>query len=371
MIKVFLCSTYTDLIDERQAVIAVISELKMQHKSIEFFGAKPDRPIDACLAEVANSNVMVVIVGHKYGSLVPGRTISFAEAEYREGQRLEKICLVYMRDLTVPVLPKDFELDPKKLKALNAFCAALNGRHTVARFRAAGDLAETVRSDLLASIHFVEAKRTGRDEPRQNHSALLIELENLVTSALAEGAREALVLSAVRGALADLRRRPPIRPGRIASAWTSFLKAISKSAGEEQPWVFFSYAHPAAPVIHSVARELRKLKVRVWIDQLELVPGDTLRAEIERGLDRASALVFFASKASLESTWARHELDFFLANRLSSAGGPPIIPVLLEDVALPALMRDILYIDMRVHDAREAALRIAATVRHVAIEQIR
>jgi hypothetical protein len=69
--------------------------------------------------------------------------------------------------------------------------------------------------------------------------------------------------------------------------------------------------------------------------------------------------VFFASKASLKSQWTRHELNFFMEKRLSPSGGPPVFLVLLEDVELPALMRDILYIDMRIYEAREL-VRVAA-----------
>ena len=177
--KVFLCSTYTDLVDERQAVLAAIRDLKLQHKSMEFFGAKPDRPIDACLAEVAKSNVLVVIVGHKYGSLVPGRSISFSEAEYQEGHRLNKPCLVYMRDPTIPVLPKDFESDPDKLRALETFRAVLNDHHTVASFRASKDLAQAVASDLHQTIELVETERHRQEEVAERRSAFLVELENI------------------------------------------------------------------------------------------------------------------------------------------------------------------------------------------------
>ena len=60
-----------------------------------------------------------------------------------------------------------------------------------------------------------------------------------------------------------------------------------------------------------------------------------------------------------------------MRKRVSSGGGPPVFPVLLEDVELPALMRDILYIDMRVQTPRETARRIAAAVHRVRLNEIR
>jgi hypothetical protein len=141
------------------------------------------------------------------------------------------------------VLPRDFERDPDKLKAFEAFRAALNERHTVATFRAPGDLAEAVHPDLLQTIQLVEAEGSRRGESQGRRSAFLVELQSIVTLALATGVREALVLSAVRKALAELRGRPPSLHNRIASAWTGLLDVLSKSPKKGQPWVFFSYAH--------------------------------------------------------------------------------------------------------------------------------
>src|SRR5580693_1532549 len=102
-VSVFLCSTYSDLVEERQGVLEAIRQVQLQHESMEYFGARPDQPMETCLAEVARSNVLVVIIGYRYGSLVPGKQISFSEAEYQEGRRLGKPCLVYMRDDVVPI----------------------------------------------------------------------------------------------------------------------------------------------------------------------------------------------------------------------------------------------------------------------------
>ena len=70
-LTVFVCSTYSDLSEERKAVLDAIRRLQLQHDSMEFFGARSDQPIEACLEQVRCSNVLVVIVGHRYGTLVP------------------------------------------------------------------------------------------------------------------------------------------------------------------------------------------------------------------------------------------------------------------------------------------------------------
>jgi CheY-like chemotaxis protein len=145
---VFVCSTFADLGEERDRVLDAIRRMKLKHDSMEFFGARSPQPIEACLEEVHASDVLVVIVGHEYGSLVPGRQMSFSEAEYEEGFRLKKPCLVYVRDENVPVMPKHMERDPEKLKLLEAWKATLQARHTVASFEDDQRLAVQVAADL-------------------------------------------------------------------------------------------------------------------------------------------------------------------------------------------------------------------------------
>lgn len=76
-------------------------------------------------------------MGLKYGSLPPGMGISDSQAEYEEGVRLKKPCLVYLRDDDVPILRKHVERDPDKLRLLEAWKGALNANHAVAKFELA------------------------------------------------------------------------------------------------------------------------------------------------------------------------------------------------------------------------------------------
>ena len=126
---------------------------------MEFFGARPGRPIDVCLDEVRDSDLLVVIVGLKYGSLPPDMGVSYSQAEYEEGVRLDKPCLVYLRDDEVPILPKYVERDPDKLRLLEAWKAALNARHTVAKFEDWPRLAVQVAADIGHFLLVIETSR--------------------------------------------------------------------------------------------------------------------------------------------------------------------------------------------------------------------
>jgi Domain of unknown function (DUF4062) len=145
---VFVCSTFDDLEQEREAVLDAILRVRSRHNAMEFFGARPGRPIDVCLDEVRKSDLLVVIVGLKYGSLPAGMGISYSQAEYEEGVRLEKPCLVYLRDDDVPILPKYVERDPDKLRLLDGWKQTLNANHTAAKFESWPKLAVQVAADI-------------------------------------------------------------------------------------------------------------------------------------------------------------------------------------------------------------------------------
>ena len=74
-LSVFISSTVADLSQERESVLEAIQTLKLRHESMEYFEARTSRPIETCLEEVRKSDTLVVIVGHRYGNLVPEMNI--------------------------------------------------------------------------------------------------------------------------------------------------------------------------------------------------------------------------------------------------------------------------------------------------------
>jgi hypothetical protein len=163
-LRVFICSTYRDLSGEREGVMEAIRRLQHLHDSMEYFGARPNLPIETCLDQVRRSDVMIVIVGHLYGSIVPEAGVSYTEAEYNEGVRLGKPCLVYMRDEDALIPPKYMEQDPEKIILLKKFKEMLRKNHTFATYTSTQDLCLAVATDLgreaekirIANIETVE-----------------------------------------------------------------------------------------------------------------------------------------------------------------------------------------------------------------------
>lgn len=272
--KVFVCSTFSDLSEEREAVLDAIRRLQLEHDSMEFFGARAQQPIETCLKEVRASDVLVVIVGHRYGSLVPGLGISYSEAEYSEGFNLGKPCLVYMRSDDVPTLPKYVERDPDSMKLLDKWKATLHERHTVAPFQDGARLAVQVAADLGRTIRGLEdatsaaPPSTDVDIPAeiQNIIEIMIVRQKgvLVLGSFTEPRKR--VLDGIREKLRELGYVPMLAdfarpPQRNFTEWVRTLAGLScfiiaditnpKSSPLELEATVPNYMIPIVPIIQA------------------------------------------------------------------------------------------------------------------------
>jgi hypothetical protein len=345
---VFVCSTFSDLSQEREGVLDAIQRLKLQHESMEFFGARAEQPIETCLAEVRASDALVVIVGHRYGSIVPDLGISYSEAEYAEGFRLNKPCLIYMRDDDVPILPRHMERDPEKLRLLEKWKETLQTRHTVATFQDGGRLAVQVAADLARTIQDLEEVARARATARTDGgTALQSEVNSVVSDALSQGVPEASLLSAIR------------------SAVSSLLSTMRK----REPTVFLSYARTDSDVVRRVAAKLSSAGIRVWLDEASLQPGTDWMQEIERELSAADFIAFFISPDSVKSGWTKRELQIALHRQVSGEGGAVILPVLLQDADVPPLLRQFQWVDMRSGDIEKGVGQLVNAIRHWSAER--
>ncbi|HEY1329268.1 MAG TPA: TIR domain-containing protein [Casimicrobiaceae bacterium] len=324
-LTIFVCSTFGDLSQEREGVLDAVRRLKLKHDSMEFFGARATQPLETCLQEVRASDVLVVIVGHRYGSIVPELGISYTEAEYSEAFRLKKPCLIYMRDDNVPILPKHMERDPEGLRLLEKWKGTLQSRHTVAPFQDASRLAVQVAADLARTLQDLEEVAKARASAiTDSGTTLLAEVATVITDALNQGVPEASVLSSIR----------------------SSVSALLSARQKREPTVFLSHAHADADFVRQVAAGLQAAGIQVWFDTL-LQAGTNSMQEIERELSAADFVAFFISPNSVGSGWQKQELAVALHRQLSGEGGAVILPVMLKDADVPPLLRQYQWIDVR------------------------
>lgn len=106
-----------------------------------------------------------------------------------------------------------------------------------------------------------------------------------------------------------------------------------------QPKVFVSHAsEDKARFVIPFATALRGKGIDAWVDQWEMLPGDSLVAKIfDEGIKNASAVIIVISTASLLKPWVRQELDASVVARISR--GMTIIPIVLDGAEVPESLR--------------------------------
>ena len=80
--QVFVSSTYSDLIQERQACVEAILRAGHIPAGMELFSAGSESQLEIIMRWIDDSDIYVLILGGRYGSIEPKSGISYTEIEY-------------------------------------------------------------------------------------------------------------------------------------------------------------------------------------------------------------------------------------------------------------------------------------------------
>lgn len=81
--QIFISSTFDDLKKERQLVKDAILKLGEYPAGMESFGARTVEQWKVIEEEILNADYYVVVIGKRYGSIVPNEGISYTQKEFR------------------------------------------------------------------------------------------------------------------------------------------------------------------------------------------------------------------------------------------------------------------------------------------------
>jgi tetratricopeptide (TPR) repeat protein len=146
-VKIFVSSTYTDLIDHRKAAERAINLLDQQFKGMEYFGARPEEPKAACLKEIEQADIFVGIYAHRYGFIPEGDTKSITEQEFDHAKKLGKPIFCYRVNADFPWSPKFIERGEAE-KKLAAFIARIEKDFVRSEFTTPDDLLAKIAANL-------------------------------------------------------------------------------------------------------------------------------------------------------------------------------------------------------------------------------
>lgn len=108
--------------------------------------------------------------------------------------------------------------------------------------------------------------------------------------------------------------------------------------------VFLSHSTKDKPTVRAVAERLRTDGLRVWFDEWELKPGDSIPSKIEEGLKHTRVLVLCMSSNAFGSEWAQLEsYTFRFRDPLNK--DRRFIPLRLDESPIEGSLAQFLYIN--------------------------
>lgn len=145
--KVFLSSTYVDLVEYRRAVVEVLERLGHQVGRMEVFGAIPEEPTTACLSELQECELFIGIYAHRYGYIPDGSECSITEQEFLHAKRAGKKLFCFVVDDNHPWPPKMIDAEPK-MSRLQALKDTVRKYVVIETFTSPSDLALKVATSV-------------------------------------------------------------------------------------------------------------------------------------------------------------------------------------------------------------------------------
>ena len=151
------------------------------------------------------------------------------------------------------------------------------------------------------------------------------------------------------------------------SAFTTDCLQSGPNPGDEKaslttsvPAAFFSYSREDSEFVLRVAGDLKAAGANVWLDQMDIVPGQRWDDAVERALADCPRMLVVLSPAAVHSTNVMDEVSFALEE------GKTVIPILYRDCGIPFRLRRVQYIDLRFEYSHGLAelLKILAAQHH-------
>ncbi len=116
--------------------------------------------------------------------------------------------------------------------------------------------------------------------------------------------------------------------------------------------VFLSHSHKDVSIVHPLAERLRGDGLKVWLDDWEIEPSDSIPQMIGDGLERSRVLLMLLSENFDKSDWTKYESGTFLFSDPQNKQ-QRFIPVQLDDAEVPFRIRHFARLEWQ--DRSEAA----------------
>jgi TPR repeat protein len=120
----------------------------------------------------------------------------------------------------------------------------------------------------------------------------------------------------------------------------------------DAPTAFFSYSRDDSEFALRLAEDLKSAGAYVWLDQLDIQPGQRWARAVQDALNNAQRVLVILSPSSVESSNVEDEVTFALEE------GKSVIPVFYRDCKVPLQLRPFQYVDFRTDYDRGLAVML-------------
>lgn len=128
-------------------------------------------------------------------------------------------------------------------------------------------------------------------------------------------------------------------------------------------YIFISHAKVDIERVRPLARRLSDEGLDVFLDEWEILPGDSVSDELEQAINRSNVGIVVFSAASVLRPWVNEEYYAILSRAVK--GRARLIPVVLDDVDLPVFAGNRRAVDLRHEGSPEWDAEFAALVRGI------
>jgi TIR domain len=110
--------------------------------------------------------------------------------------------------------------------------------------------------------------------------------------------------------------------------------------------IFLSHNKADKEFVGKIYEDLTSYAIRVWLDEAEIEPGDSLIGKIEEAIDTMDYLGIMLSPNSVSSSWVREEVRMAMHEQIRGKK-IKVIPISIKNCELPGFLREKRYIDFR------------------------
>lgn len=121
-------------------------------------------------------------------------------------------------------------------------------------------------------------------------------------------------------------------------------KEVRHVEHEHERVAFISHSTKDKPFVRKLASDLVASGIKVWIDEQNILVGDSIPEKIAQGLAESDFFLIVVSENSVKSEWVKKELNSAIVHEIERRK-VTILPIRLDGAKMPDAIKDKLYAD--------------------------